>query len=269
MRFSVCNELFEDLTIQKQCEILRSYGIEGMEIAPSMVIGDDGLISKSKLAEIKVAFSANDISYAGLHWLLSAPAGYSLVSADKMVRGKTVERLKYLCDISDELGGGELTLGCPKQRSAMPPLTVEEALKYFEEGIFETARHLEKGSASVLCIEPLTKAQTNVINSFAEARRIVEKVNSPCVSSMLDLHNTADETENITTLIFSNRDIIKHFHVNGMDGGCPHSDKLSFDAKKALVEIGYEGWVSLEVFSSGWKSALDAYSKYLREVFGK
>ncbi len=146
---------------------------------------------------------------------------------------------------------------------------MEEALKYFEEAMREVAEHLEKGSSSVFCIEPLTRAQTNVLNRFDEVRKILEKVNSPYVSSMLDLHNTEDESEDIRTLILKNRDVIRHVHVNAMDGGCPAADEFNFAAKEALTEIGYEGWVSLEVFSPGWRPAMDSYSKYLVEVFGK
>jgi sugar phosphate isomerase/epimerase len=34
MQYAVCNELFEDLSLEKSCKIISEYGFKGIELAP-------------------------------------------------------------------------------------------------------------------------------------------------------------------------------------------------------------------------------------------
>ena len=44
--------------------------------------------------------------------------------------------------------------------------------------------------------------------------------------------------------------IIKHIHINEWDGGPPGSGSSDYvTAFKAINEIGFDGWISLEFFS--------------------
>jgi sugar phosphate isomerase/epimerase len=66
---------------------------------------------------------------------------------------------------------------------------------------------------------------------------------------MYDSHNAVDELEPHDILIERHFDLIRHIHVNEMDG--KHPAPGGFDFKPvfaALKRRNYQGWVSLEAF---------------------
>src|SRR5262249_61301081 len=69
-----------------------------------------------KRAEIRRACSAAGIEVSGLHWLLVAPAGLSITTADRTAWQKSVGVLRASVDLCAELGGSYLVHGSPAQR---------------------------------------------------------------------------------------------------------------------------------------------------------
>ena len=51
-----------------------------------------------------------------------------------------------------------------------------------------------------------------------EAARIVGEINSPAVRTMFDTHNAVDEMETADVLVSRHFDLIRHIHVNELDG---------------------------------------------------
>src|SRR5436305_899846 len=67
--------------------------------------------------------------------------------------------------------------------------------------------------------------------------------------TMFDVHNAIDEAESHAALIEKYFDVIRHVHVNELDG--KHCGAGNYDFKPvlaALHRLGYSGWVSLEAF---------------------
>ncbi len=66
---------------------------------------------------------------------------------------------------------------------------------------------------------------------------------------MFDTHNAIDESEPHPTLIDRHFDVIRHVHVNEMDGRHPGTGTYNFKpVLAALRKRNYTGWVSLEAF---------------------
>jgi sugar phosphate isomerase/epimerase len=66
---------------------------------------------------------------------------------------------------------------------------------------------------------------------------------------MFDTHNAINETEPHDVLVDRYFDLIKHVHVNELDGR--HCGAGDYDFKPLLAKLrerGYTGWVSLEAF---------------------
>ena len=66
---------------------------------------------------------------------------------------------------------------------------------------------------------------------------------------MFDVHNAVDEIEPHAALVDKYFDVIRHVHVNELDG--KHCGSGSYDFKPLLAMLrrrGYSGWVSLEAF---------------------
>jgi sugar phosphate isomerase/epimerase len=100
-------------------------------------------------------------------------------------------------------------------------------------------------------LEALPSAHTNVVNRMEEVRQIVEEIDSPGLCGMFDFHNCVDESLPWAQLIGDYAPIIRHVHLNTWEGGYPRRKDVEIyrESFEALAGTGYDGWVSLEVFS--------------------
>ncbi len=250
-RFAMCNESMRELSWREQCRIIGGAGFTGVEIAAFSLV-EQGVqeITAAGRTEMVQIMSDAGIVCAGLHWLLAPPPrGLHFTTPDSAVRDRTVDYFKHLIDFCADLGGEAMIFGSPKQRNAIG-IEVSEARGYFAESLSMVAGHAREREVMIL-IEPLDRSQTDVVNTMSEALAVAEAVDHPAVSIMFDFHNTVDETESFETLIRKYYSHIGHVHVQEMDGrhlgtsSGEHDFKQAFDA---LRELGYDKWVSLEVF---------------------
>lgn len=246
---AVCNELFGKLPVHRVCEYLASYGFDGIEIAPFTIADEDGRVSGTTVAAVKQALAASGIRYAGLHWLLAGPKGLHITSPDKETRRRTRLHLNHLLELSGKLGGGKLVLGSPKQRNATS-IAPEDATKILREELAALADRAGACNSPIL-LEALPSEATNVVNTLEEVRLIVEEIDHPGISGMFDFHNCVDEQRPWAQLVRAYHPMIRHVHLNTWEGGYPRPAQTGeyADAFRALFEVGYDGWVSLEVFT--------------------
>jgi len=107
---------------------------------------------------------------------------------------------------------------------------------------------LERG-VTVL-VEALPKGQCDVVLTLEEAAGIVREIGSPAIRTMFDTHNAVDEVEPHASLVDKYFDVIRHVHVNEMDGGHPGTGSYDFrPVLETLRRRAYPGWVSLEAFN--------------------
>ena len=263
MKLAVCNELFGSMKFPRVCQILSENGFTGVEIAPFTLADDPGRISAAVLTETRAAMREFGITFAGFHWLLARPEGLHFTSADPAVRKKAQELLKGLLRASGELGGGNLVFGSPKQRE-VSGISLDEGKKYFIEGLSQVA-DIALDSGSVICVEALAKSDTNLLNTLQEVESLVHSMGHPAIQGMFDFHNCGDEVLAWPELIRKYRGMIKHFHLNREDGSHPAPDQAAAyqPAWDALKDIGFTGWVSLEIFT-----VPDEPEKVMRETAG-
>ena len=98
-------------------------------------------------------------------------------------------------------------------------------------------------------------------------------VNSPAVRPRFDSHNAIDETEPHANIVKKQWDLIRHIHVNELDGSYPRPGG-GYDFKPVLQvakDRAFGGWVSMEVFDftpGSEKIVTEAYA-YLRDQIGQ
>lgn len=228
-------------------------GYDGLEIAPFTIDGQTGIPSDTQTGRIRRALAASGLEFAGFHWLLARPEGLSLLSPDADTAARSWEHLARLCDVAGELGGGNLVLGSPRQRSfeesGPGALSREAATARFVEGLAALAARAEEAAALVL-VEALPAEVTNLVNSLAEARGVIAAVGHPAVDGMFDFHNACGEALPWAAALESHAARVRHVHINRCDGDAPTLDDAEFyrEAFDVLHSVGYDGWVSLEIF---------------------
>lgn len=253
-RFAICNEIYQGRPLDEVCRSARALGYEGVELAPHTLAEDATQLSSADRALIGRQFSDEGIDFVGLHWLLVSPPGLHITSGDRAVRRRSwdyVHRSIQLCSDLTRTNHNKqsvIVMGSPKQRSTRDGLSASEGTAIWAEELAAAAPQAQAGGVTLL-VEAIPSAETNVVNTLAEAVTLVRKVNSPAVQTMFDVHNGADEIIAHAELLRVYASHIRHVHVNEMDGQEPGRGCYDFEALlRVLDELKYSGWVSVEAF---------------------
>lgn len=248
MKFSICNELFEGWEFERVCATAKEAGYTGIEIAPFTLAKLATEVSSAQREEIRKTALAAGIEIVGLHWLLAQTEGFHINHPDKTIRDRTVNYLIELTNLCADLGGRIMVFGSPKQRNVCEGLTYSQAWEYAVETFRRVVPTLEKCKVT-LCLEPLSPEETDFVNTASEAAKMVQEIGSPSFQLLLDVKAMSSEKTSVPELIRTYRGILKHFHANDANKRGPGFGSTDFrPILFALKEIGYTGWVSVEVF---------------------
>jgi D-psicose/D-tagatose/L-ribulose 3-epimerase len=249
MRHAICNEIFQNWSFADAAKFVRASGYTGLEIAPFTLAESPSRISAEQRAGYRDILKSEGLSFVGLHWLMVSPKGLHVTTPDRALRERSWQHIRDLIDLCADLGpDGVMVFGSPAQRSTVDGATVAEATARYVDGLVSVAPQAIERGVTIL-VEALPIGQANVVNTLGEAAAIVRQIGSPAIQTMFDTHNAVDEIEPHAALIEKYFDVIRHVHVNEMDGR--HPGKGDYDFKpvlQALKRLCYRGWISLEAF---------------------
>jgi D-psicose/D-tagatose/L-ribulose 3-epimerase len=266
-RQAICNEIYKDWKFSDACRSIRTAGYTGIEIAHFTLAEDPASITPGQRREYSRIIGDEGLTFVGLHWLMVAPKGLHVTAPDTALRERSWLHIRHLIDLCADLGpGGIMVFGSPYQRATTGGISREEATQNYVSGLTGVIPHAEQRGVTIL-IEALPSAQCDVIQSLEEAAGIVRDINSPAVKTMFDTHNAVEETTPHAELVDRYFHVIRHVHVNEMDGR--HCGRGDYDFKPVLSTLkqrGYNGWVSLEAFdfSPGAETIANESLRYLQ-----
>jgi D-psicose/D-tagatose/L-ribulose 3-epimerase len=241
--------MYEQWPFEKACASIRRIGYSGIEIAPFTLAERPAGISAVARKRYRETIQSQGLTFVGLHWLMVSPKGLHVSTPDRDLRERSWRHILELIDLCADLGdNGVMVFGSPKQRCTVGGLSPVEATKNFTAGLSSVAPHAEQRGVTIL-VEALPVGQCDVITTLAEAVEIVNQIGSPAVRTMFDTHNAVDEVEPHAVLVDRYFDLIRHVHINEMDGRHPGTGTYNFKTVlDVLARRGYRHWVSLEVF---------------------
>ena len=248
-RHATCNEGYQGWDFAAQCRSIRKIGYTGIEIAPFTLAEDPAALGAARHAELKNIMVSEGLAFAGLHWLLVAPKGLHVTAPDAALRARSWHHIRKLADLCADLGSGAvMVFGSPQQRRSTGGLTRAEATKHFMDGLASVAPHAAGRGVTIL-VEALPGGQCDVVLTLDEAASIVKQINHPAIRTMFDSHNAVDEAEPHAVLVERHHGLIRHIHVNEMDGKHPGTGNYDFKpVLNVLRKRNYQGWISLEAF---------------------
>jgi sugar phosphate isomerase/epimerase len=267
MRIGICNEIFKDWLIEDVFEYIKKIGYQGLEIAPFTLADDISLLPSSEIDKIINISEKTGIKIIGTHWLLVKPEGLSISTREKSIREKTSQYLCKLVEFTSKIGGEIMVFGSPKQRRINEGQSYKEVKENLKEVILPVLELCEKNKV-YLCIEPLARTETNFINKAEEAIEIIEEVAHPYLKLHLDVKAMCDEGKEIPEIIELGAKYLKHFHVNDKNLLGPGFGEVDYKPIiEKLKEIGYNGWLSVEVFdfSPGAEIIAEKSISYLKK----
>lgn len=255
MKFALCNEVLQPWPFERQCAQAAAMGYDALEVAPFTLAQDPMDITDAQARQFRRVAQDAGLTISGLHWLLVAPAGLSIVDADAALRDRTVGVMQRLVELCVLMGGRYLVHGSPKQRSVPPGSSREQALER-ATACFARVAVTARDAGLVYCIEPLSTRETDLINTVQEAVELVDAIGSPGLKTMIDC-SAAGQVENEAIEVLMARWMpsghIAHVQVNDPNRRGPGQGEMNFApiiaAVRRLQASGdYAGTVAVEPF---------------------
>jgi len=251
MRIALCNEVLAEMPLERQCAYAAALGYDGLEIAPFTLDASPEKISTAQAAKIRATVEASGLVVTGLHWLLVKPDGLSLTDPDAAVRARTLEVMMHLTGLCAELGGAVLVHGSPRQRQIAPGESHQIALARLRDALAQVAFAAAR-TGVIYCIEPLSRKETSLVNTVAEAADLVRSIDHPNLRTMIDCSAAGQtESESIAALIdrWLPTGLIAHLQVNDPNRRGPGQGEMKFaPIMAALKRHDYSGTIAVEPF---------------------
>lgn len=268
MRYAICNELFQDWSFNRACEFSRRCGYTGLEIAPFTLAPLAGQVSAAERATVLRTAQQHDLEIIGLHWLLAKTEGLGLTSADPDIRRRTSDYLIELAQLCHDLGGHIMVLGSPQQRNLPPGMSHDQGMAHAAMVIDPIIADLERLDVT-LAVEPLGPQEGNFLLTADSGVELIRHLGSPFVRLHLDVKAMSSERLAIDENIRQHAPWMVHFHANDPNRQGPGMGDVDFaPIFQALLDVGYDGWVSVEVFdySPGIERLAEASIEYMRRI---
>lgn len=218
---------------------IKAWGFDGVEV-PIFRPGEFAA------AEIRAGVEAHGLECTVCSVLVQ---GFSLISEDAAVRRATLVHMQDVIKAAAEAGTRVLAgpLYCPVGYLPGRRRTPDEwswAVEAYQRLGDTLVRH-----GITLAIEPLNRFETYFLNTAADAARLVEEVNHPSVGVLFDTFHANIEEKSIGDGYRTVGRHLKHVHTCENDRGIPGSGHVEWDdVFRALGEVNYHGWLTIESF---------------------
>jgi D-psicose/D-tagatose/L-ribulose 3-epimerase len=101
-----------------------------------------------------------------------------------------------------------------------------------------------------LCVEPLNRFETSVLNTVEQSVAVVDRVDDPACQLLLDTFHMNVEERSIPDAIRAAGDRVGHLHACGNDRGAPGNGHVPWDeVAAALDDVGYDDQAVIESFT--------------------
>jgi len=236
---------------------LKAAGFDGVEIP---LFGGDAAHYKKGRQEL-------DKNGLGCTAVTICTAENNPISPDAAVRKKGHEHHKWAIEMTATLGGDKLA---GPYHSAIGVFSgkgpTNDELNWGAGVLHQSAEFAQKHNVT-LAVEYLNRFECYFLTTARDAKALVQKVHHPHFRTMYDTFHANIEEKDISGTIKAVADVIVHVHISENDRGTPGTGHVHWDETfKALREIGYDGWLTIEAFGRALPD-LAAATKVWRDLF--
>ena len=268
MKYAICNEVYGELPFEKAFQHARQCGYEGLEIAPFTIGKNVFEIPADRRRWVRDQAERNGLQIIGLHWLLAHTEDLHLTSADPTTRGRTVDYMAELARLCRDLGGGVMVLGSPQQRNLLAGMSYQEGFDNAVQALRQLLPVLNETEVT-LALEPLGPEEGDFILTADAGVELLNAIDCDRVRLHLDVKAMSTEAKPIPEIIRQNSQWLTHFHANDPNRQGPGMGAVDYlPIFKALEQVQYEGWVSVEVFdyTPGLQPLTQGSLDYMRDI---
>lgn len=264
VRLAASNIAWEPAEDDAVAKVLCAAGFTGVEIAPTKRWESPIEATKREITAYKAEWAKRGLKIVALQSLLYGRTDLQLFG-NQVGRRALREYMMALIEMASGLGATALVFGSPKnrQRRAMAmPEAMEIASEFFRE---IGALALSHGCA--VCIEPNPPSyDCDFINTTAEAVALIEAIASRGIKVQGDVGAILSMNEDPASALRTAGGFIGHFHVS--EPGLAEIADVAANqaASRVLNEVGYRGWVSIEMRAAENGARVEAVARAAEKV---
>ena len=246
MRYSVVLSThaaqFEAVAFKGDFEVnvarIAGWGYDGVELAirdPKLIRADEvvALLERHGLAV--------PASGTGQAW---GEEGLSFTDPDPDVRAAAIQRVGDHVPFAARVGA-QIIIGLLRG-IVKPGVGRGPAVDWLVEALRQCAAAAAPAGVR-LCLEPINRYETTLINTVAEGLALVERVAADNLGLLFDTFHANIEEPSIEDSLRAAGERLFHVHVADSNRWYPGAGHLDFARLLAvLAEMGYDGWVSGE-----------------------
>lgn len=167
-----------------------------------------------------------------------------LISDDEANRRQAIDALKAHLDLGAEIG-------CPVivgiMRGNIPDFDrYQEYEDRFTQALQELSEYAKQAGSSIV-VESIMRYINNYLNSAPDTANYLRKLNLSNVLLHIDTHSMIVEDKNLPQSVYETADILGYVHFSDSNRGYPGAGNIDFKSiLKALMEVGYQGYISTE-----------------------
>ncbi|TQI66968.1 sugar phosphate isomerase/epimerase family protein [Clostridium sp. KNHs216] len=267
MRFGCCVNMIakgEDGTGVEHVERLAEYGYDYVE----MPLAEMMALSENKFAQL-----AERIQKAGI------PCETCNNFFPKTIRltGPEADEEKNLLYVEKALGKASslgvqsVVFGSGGAKNVPSGFPMEEGYGQVVS-LLRKIEPIAKKNHITIVIEPLRRAECNLINTFAEGCKLAQDVGPDYenVKVLVDFYHLSEEKEPVENLLLQGKEYLRHVHFARSEGRVYPKDMNEDNYRPfidALKKIGYDARVSVEAYADDFDRQARGALQFLRENF--
>jgi sugar phosphate isomerase/epimerase len=268
VKLSVCSGNYGKNPMDWIITRVKELGYDGVEFPVVFQIPPEKT-SQLERKQLRGQLKEAELELSAFHHVF--PSGASLVSANAKLRREAINHTKEVIRLAQDLGCGIIVLGGGGARMRSPDVSLHQGLEWLGEA-YEECGHVAEDMGITLAIEPLNRYETNTLLNFDETLQMIREVNCDAVKIMGDtFHMNIEERSLFDSFLKAGENLV-HVHIADSNRLAPGRGHIDFRGiVKALKEIGYQGYLSLEVYAiSPWMQYLpDARDAHREASFAK
>ncbi|MDN5199952.1 sugar phosphate isomerase/epimerase family protein [Fulvivirgaceae bacterium BMA10] len=175
----------------------------------------------------------------------------NIASPDQKFREAGLDKLKWSIDMGAALNAEVI---CGPFHSSFAYFTRQPPTRDERQWSIEMLQKAADYASSaniILAPEALNRFECYLYNTMADLSNLVEQVNHPSLGAMYDTHHGNIEEKSQSEALRCIAPHLKHVHISENDRGTPGSGQVIWDdVFKTLEEINYDGWLTIEAFST-------------------
>lgn len=250
MKIALFTAGFSNYPIERAFEAAARHGYDGIEIGgfrPHAYAPDLASGGAETIRRLSRTYHLPIVSYAPEN----TGSPYSLVFADRKMNEESLEYFKLTLEMAKEIGSEYCMLACNHPGYGR---NREEVKKRFIENMRILAEHGEAIGQTII-LEPVTPYEGTIITTSDDVRWALDQVDSPRFQCMLDLACPVTCREPVSAYFEKMGQSVRHIHFidcisASEDHLIPGDGEIDFPSLVSyLKEVGYDGYLSLELFS--------------------